>query len=110
MRGLSGPDRAIGQDQFDVSRGAKEPPVVDQGRDAGRAGAGGGDRNRRQDRVARGEAGRDMFGRTSQEAREEDDNWQLYRDSAAGRAERVEELEAPRKKAFGAPPKGRDTW
>ena len=39
MRGLSGPDRAIGQDQFDVSRGAKEPPVVDQGRDAGRGDA-----------------------------------------------------------------------
>ena len=139
MRGLSGPTVPINQDQFDVSIGKKDPSILEgtmgDGGD-GMGGGGGGNtalrsgllqsagvapgRNRREDRVARGETGaRDMFGRTADEIKREEQNWLAHREEkrASQRGYDVDgsELgvpqmtEAQKKKAAG-PKKGQDTW
>lgn len=127
MRGLSGPTKPVDQDQFDVSIGKKDPSIL-EGRemtdDASpslrsslmqSAGAGPG-RNRREDRVARGETGRDIFGRTAEEQKREEQNWLAYREQqrASQRGEGSSYLdsmptESKRKKEAG-PKKGHDTW
>ncbi|KAL7548522.1 hypothetical protein ACHAWF_011824, partial [Thalassiosira exigua] len=132
MRGLSGPTKPINQDQFDVSIGKKDPSILEDessGGDPVRTGtlrsgllqdAGqGGQRNRREDRVARGETGRqDMFGRTPEGVKREEENWLAYREerraSQRGGGEvntnaYARQAEANKKKAKG-PPKGQDTW
>lgn len=102
MRGLTGPDKPIRQDEFEISIGRKP-------RDRGRRGAvadskegslrgnlysslGGGrgrQRNTRQGRQQRGERGRgDRFGRTKEELDEEERNWRQYREQQ--RSERKE--------------------
>jgi transcription antitermination factor NusG len=86
MKGLSGPPKPVDQDEFDISIG-KKPKQRENGRtmrkdlyDSARGG-GGGDRNRRQDRISRGETGgKDIFGRTEQEASEEEQNWRQFRE------------------------------
>lgn len=131
MRGLSGPTVPINQDQFDVSIGKKDPSILEDssGDNAARTGsirsgllqsAGHEQRNRREDRVARGETGnRDMFGRTTDDIKKEEQNWLAYREekragqrgagsdlsTSAGQTE----TKAKKEKAKG-PPKGKDTW
>jgi len=107
MIGLTGPDGPIGQDDFDVSIGKKPKDFLDgNSRGGGRslrsnlmsnvrgAGAGAGvgagygsSRNRRQDRMSRGQTGRslDAFGRTKQEAKDEESNWKKFRESQRSR-------------------------
>eukprot|EP00984_Skeletonema_dohrnii_P008734 scaffold3263_cov121-Skeletonema_dohrnii-CCMP3373.AAC.3 len=124
MRGLSGPTVPVDQEQFEVSIGKRAPP--EENSRAGEAsmrsgllqGAGAGpDRNRRQDRVARGETGRDMFGRSADEIKKEEENWLAYREERranqrGGPAESSPSFavtEAKKKVAQG-PKKGQDTW
>ena len=80
MKGLTGPNQPVMQDDFDVSIG--KPPKSREGREGSNFGGGGrGDRNRRQDRMSRGERGnRDIHGRTEQEQKEEEDNWRTFRE------------------------------
>jgi hypothetical protein len=123
MRGLSGPTKPINQDMFDVSIGKKDASVL---RDSGdfensrdgrssllqSAGADPG-RNRRQDRIARGETGRDLFGRTAEEIKQEEANWLAYREEkrASQRAgPAVTETAPKKKKKEDGPMKGHDTW
>mmetsp|Transcript_8805 Transcript_8805/g.16075 ORF Transcript_8805/g.16075 Transcript_8805/m.16075 type:complete len:740 (-) Transcript_8805:72-2291(-) len=89
MRGMSGPTVPVDQDQFDVSIGKKDPTTLEGpagGNMPERSGlmqnAGSGpERNRREDRVARGETGsRDMLGRTPAEMKTEEQNWLAYRE------------------------------
>jgi hypothetical protein len=123
MRGLSGPTKPIDQDQFDVSMGTKDPSILrndadfEDSRD-GRtrllqsAGA-GPDRNRKQDRIARGETGKDLFGRTPEEIKQEEANWLAYREEKRANqraAPVVAETPAKKKKAADGPAKGHDTW
>ncbi|KAL9181209.1 hypothetical protein ACHAXT_010014 [Thalassiosira profunda] len=131
MRGMSGPTQPINQDQFDVSIGKKDPSILEDtsGMDERSmrsglmqsAGAAPG-RNRREDRVARGETGRDMFGRNAADVKKEEENWLAYREEqrAGGRGGRgdeansvpahvVAQTEAKKSKAAG-PKKGQDTW
>jgi len=124
MRGMSGPTAPIDQDQFDVSIGKKDPSVLEaassdderQQRSGLMQSAGyGPGRNRREDRVARGETGGDMFGRNPEDARREEQNWLEYREKQrAGQREgdsnMAEEVMAPKKKKKEGPPKGQDTW
>ena len=121
MRGLSGPTKPIDQDQFDVSIGKKDASVLSDDTREGRAGllqsAGAGDsgRNRRQDRIARGETGRDLFGRTPEEIKQEEANWLAYREEKrAGQraAPTITEVAATKtkKKKEEGPKKGHDTW
>ena len=144
LRGLSGPTTPIDQDQFDVSIGKKDPESVIEGRFssssndmpisslrsglmqsvAGAASSSG--RNRREDRVARGETNRDAFGRSVEEIRKEEQNWLAYReekrvsggssistsssggsDSANAETRMKERLI---KKSKDGPKKGQDTW
>ncbi len=81
MKGLTGPSAPVNQDQFDVSIG-KRPQSRDKGGRGLRSSLGGGDtRMRRQDRINRGERGnRDLYGRTEEEMKEEEDNWRHYRE------------------------------
>jgi len=136
MRGLSGPTVPINQDQFDVSIGKKDASELEVPMDGDGTGGGGGGsgalrsslmqdagiasgRNRREDRVARGENGaRDMFGRSADEIKREEENWLAYREEKRA-SQRVignselndmpEATEAQKLKAMG-PKKGRDTW
>ena len=141
MKGLSGPTQPINQDQFDVSIGKKDPSelegtMMDGGGDNS-YGSGSGTmrsgllqsagiapgRNRREDRVARGETGnRDLFGRSADEIKKEEQNWLAYREeqranSRGGQSgggdsqfDMLPDLtEAQKKKAMG-PKKGQDTW
>jgi transcription antitermination factor NusG len=84
MKGLTGPTRAINQDEFDTSIGKKKPRRDTYGTTrSDLMGSMNGDRRmRRQDRISRGEAGgkRDGFGRTEQEIKEEEENWRLFRE------------------------------
>eukprot|EP00551_Chaetoceros_affinis_P011046 CAMPEP_0203665486 /NCGR_PEP_ID=MMETSP0090-20130426/2694_1 /ASSEMBLY_ACC=CAM_ASM_001088 /TAXON_ID=426623 /ORGANISM="Chaetoceros affinis, Strain CCMP159" /LENGTH=682 /DNA_ID=CAMNT_0050529057 /DNA_START=94 /DNA_END=2142 /DNA_ORIENTATION=+ len=84
MKGLTGPTTPILQDEFDVSIGKKPRSQglrSDLSRSTRLGGLGGGGRNRRQDRVNRGETGeRDLFGRSSQEMAEEEENWRQFRE------------------------------
>ena len=131
LRGLSGPTTPIDQDQFDVSIGKKDPESdVSSLRSglmqsvAGAASSSG--RNRREDRVARGETNRDAFGRSVEELRKEEQNWLAYReekrvsggsststsssggsDSANAETRMKERLI---KKSKDGPKKGQDTW
>jgi len=127
MRGMSGPTAPINQDQFDVSIGKKDPPMESSFGDDGGAPQTSGllqnagiapGRNRREDRVARGETGpRDMFGRTAEDMKKEEQNWLEYREkqrAGQGGGERdvdaaAEQVVQPKKKKDG-PPKGKDTW
>ncbi|KAL7536269.1 hypothetical protein ACHAXR_007035 [Thalassiosira sp. AJA248-18] len=136
MRGLSGPTTPINQDQFDVSIGKKDPSVL-EGRpseeDMGRTGSISSSllqnagvapgRNRREDRVARGETGnRDMFGRSSEDIKKEEENWLAYREEKragqrggerGGSGDPVEQVEPVKREKFAPPkghPKGKDTW
>lgn len=96
MRGLSGPTVPVDQDQFDVSIGAKDPSELESpmGGESGlRSGlmqdAGDrGQRNRREDRVARGDTGgiRDAYGRNVDEVKKEEDNWLAYREQQRANA------------------------
>ena len=121
MRGLSGPTKPIDQDQFDVSIGKKDASILSDETREGRSGllqsAGAGDsgRNRRQDRIARGETGRDLFGRTPEEIKQEEANWLAYREEkrAGQRAAPAVTEAAPtktKKKKEEGPKKGHDTW
>ena len=136
MRGFSGPTVPINQDQFDVSIGKKDPSILESGHmgegdSSGSnasmrssllqsAGAGPSGRNRREDRIARGETGnnRDVFGRSSEDIKREEQNWLAYReerradgsnnnpsDSAA-----ASQQSEPVKKKKEGPKKGQDTW
>ena len=80
MKGLTGPNQPVMQDDFDVSIGKK--PTARERRDRNDFGGGrGGERNRRQDRMSRGERGnRDLHGRTEQEQKEEEENWRTFRE------------------------------
>lgn len=124
MRGLSGPTVPVDQEQFEVSIGKREPREEDSpGGEAElrsgllqSAGSGPG-RNRRQDRIARGETGRDMFGRSADEIKREEENWLAYREErrANQRGGSVDTsasfavTETKKKKEQG-PKKGQDTW
>ena len=128
MRGLSGPTVPINQDQFDVSIGKKDPSILEGramddnvGRDSTlrsslmqNAGVAPG-RNRREDRVARGETGnRDMFGRSADDIKKEEENWLAYREqqraSQRGGQQPAEQQVEIKKKKKDGPPKGKDTW
>eukprot|EP00578_Thalassiosira_sp_NH16_P024139 CAMPEP_0181099338 /NCGR_PEP_ID=MMETSP1071-20121207/12607_1 /TAXON_ID=35127 /ORGANISM="Thalassiosira sp., Strain NH16" /LENGTH=806 /DNA_ID=CAMNT_0023181995 /DNA_START=146 /DNA_END=2566 /DNA_ORIENTATION=+ len=138
MRGLSGPTTPINQDQFDVSIGKKDPSILEgrpmsddenMGRTSSlrsdlsqNAGYGQG-RNRRQDRVARGETGnRDMFGRSSEDIKKEEQNWLAYREEqravqrggggvGGGDSNMPAVVETEAKKRWEkGPKKGQDTW
>lgn len=93
-KGLSG-RATIGQDQFDVSIGKKAEPKEWDAKKNDRGGRGlnsnamgsvsgvkgNNDRARKQDRQSRGESGRkDMYGRSEGEAKQEEKNWQLFRE------------------------------
>jgi len=95
IRGLGGPTGAIGQDQFDISIGKKEAPreYDAQNKDQRKnlnsnvmgsvSGVGGNNgRARREDRTSRGERGgrTDMYGRDEKEAKQEERNWNEYRE------------------------------
>lgn len=86
MKGLTGPSMPVNQDEFDVSIG-KRPTNRDLGGRGtrstlmGSVGGGSGTRMRRQDRINRGERGnRDLYGRTDQEIKEEEENWRQFRE------------------------------
>lgn len=139
LRGLSGPTAPIDQDQFDVSIGKKDPASVIEGRFSSNdmpvsslrsglmqsvAGTALSGRNRREDRVARGETNRDAFGRGVEEIRKEEQNWLAYREekrgisgsstttSGGGDSANAESRMKERliKKAKDGPKKGQDTW
>jgi len=83
MKGLGGPASAVSQDEFDVSIGKSPKPRETRGRQRNdlHDSMGTGDRRmRRQDRVNRGEAGKDMLGRSNQEKEEEEQNWRQFRE------------------------------
>jgi transcription antitermination factor NusG len=123
MRGLGGPTKPIDQDQFDVSMGTKDPSILRDNVDfedsrVGRtsllqSSGSGPDRNRKQDRIARGETGKDLFGRTPEEIKQEEANWLAYREEKRANqraAPVVAETPAKKKKAVDGPAKGHDTW
>ncbi len=134
MRGLSGPTTPINQDQFDVSIGKKDPSILEGPMDGDSnmigsgdgaslrsgllqsAGAGGPGRNRREDRIARGETGnRDLFGRSAEDIKREEQNWLAYREQQrAGGSSSLGGTNAgqpePVKKKKEGPKKGEDTW
>lgn len=120
MRGLSGPTKPINQDQFDVSIGKKDASILREDFEESRDGrssllqsAGAGpDRNRRQDRIARGETGRDLFGRTPEEIKREEANWLAYREEKRANQRAAPVIpDTPQKKMKAeGPAKGQDTW
>lgn len=92
MRGMSGPTVPVSQDQFDVSIGKKDPSELEGFGDGmgapsalrsglmQSAGVAPG-RNRREDRIARGDTGsRDMLGRSAEDIKQEEANWLAYRE------------------------------
>ncbi|KAL7489756.1 hypothetical protein ACHAW6_015426 [Cyclotella cf. meneghiniana] len=119
MRGFTGPTAPINQDQFDVSIGKKDPSVSEDTsqRRSGllqSAGISPG-RNRRQDRIARGETGRDLFGRTPEEIKREEEHWLAYREEKRasqrdGLASFNSDTASTKKKMQDGPKKGHDTW
>lgn len=124
MRGLSGPTVPVDQEQFEISIGKRAPPEEDSraGEASMRSGllqSAGAEpgRNRRQDRVARGETGRDMFGRSADEIKREEENWLAYREERranqrggpADASPSFAVTETKKKKEQG-PKKGQDTW
>ncbi|KAL3801044.1 hypothetical protein HJC23_002337 [Cyclotella cryptica] len=119
MRGFTGPSSPINQDQFDVSIGKKDPSILEntsEGKSGLLQSAGmGAGRNRRQDRIARGETGRDLFGRTPEEIKREEENWLAYREEKrasqrGGVASFNSDAAATKKKVQDGPKKGHDTW
>jgi len=86
MRGLDGPVKPINQDLFDESRGVgkRQKSFDNKGGKAMRSALMGGvkgarpDRNRRQDRVQRGERGNDRL-TNEQQMRQEKDTWEKYK-------------------------------
>jgi transcription antitermination factor NusG len=137
MRGFSGPTAPINQDQFDVSIGKADPSilkgslangdtnVLGSGGSASMrssllqsAGAGPSGRNRREDRIARGETGikRDIYGRNPEDMKREEQNWLAYREEQrAGGSSNVSSTTTsaqlkPVKKKNDGPKKGQDTW
>lgn len=124
MRGLSGPTVPIDQEQFEISIGKRAPreedsPTTDFELRSGllkSAGSGHG-RNRREDRIARGETGRDMFGRSADEIKREEENWLAYREERRASQRRGSAdmnasypLTETKKKKEQGPKKGHDTW
>jgi hypothetical protein len=93
LRGLSGPTKPISQEQFDAGgegyteRGAQRGgPGSNLRNDLMNSFGGSGDRNRREDRVARGDAlKRDLFGRSDGERKREERNWKQHQDRQPGR-------------------------
>lgn len=84
MKGLGGPMSPVSQDEFDISIG-KRPKREQNSRslrnDLYNSMGGRGQRNRREDRINRGErSSKDRFGRTDQEMAEEEQNWRQYRE------------------------------
>ena len=80
MKGLGGPAAPVGQDDFDVSIGKKPRSRENSRGDLYKNATGGaGGRNRRQDRIARGEGG-DIFGRSEQQIQQEEQNWRQFRE------------------------------
>lgn len=124
MRGLSGPTAPVDQEQFEISIGKRAPSEEDSR--AGEADLRSGllqsagsepGRNRRQDRVARGETGRDMFGRTADEMKREEENWLAYREERRANqrggpadANASFAVTETKKKKEQGPKKGHDTW
>jgi len=96
LKGLTGPDGPIRQDDFDVSIGKKPKDYQKRGSVDDRSGrslrndlynsmgggGGGGNRNTRADRQARGARGNrdDRFGRSDAQLEEEERNWREYRE------------------------------
>jgi len=122
MRGMSGPDKPITQDQFDVGIGKKDASILQDNFEETRDGkstllqssGAGPTRNRKQDRIARGETGKDLFGRTPEEIKQEEANWLAYREEKRA-TQRVESAvtDSPAiktKKKEDGPKKGHDTW
>ena len=121
MRGMSGPDKPITQDQFDVSIGKKDASVLQDDFDTRdgkstlvQSSGAGPTRNRKQDRIARGETGKDLFGRTPEEIKQEEANWLAYREEKRA-TQRVESTvtDSPtikEKIKEDGPKKGHDTW
>jgi len=81
MKGLGGPAAPVSQDEFDVSIGIK-PKERENGRgDLLNKTGGPGQRNRREDRISRGESGKkDILGRTEQTVADEEQNWRQFRE------------------------------
>lgn len=133
LRGLTGPTVPIDQDQFDISIGRKYPiSTVLEGSSLRSgllqsAGAAPG-RNRREDRVARGETNRDAYGRSAEDIRKEEQNWLAYREEKRGTggggggvggggggggdraSTEIRMKEKIMKKTMEKPKKGQDTW
>lgn len=121
MRGMSGPDKPITQDQFDVSIGKKDASVLQDDFDTRdgkstlvQSSGAGPTRNRKQDRIARGETGKDLFGRTPEEIKQEEANWLAYREEKRV-TQRIESTvtDSPtikEKIKEDGPKKGHDTW
>lgn len=82
--GLQGPERSISQEEFNKQMGL--PPPRRRGDQPNRNGiAARGEvqqRNRRQDRAARSNNGRDMFGRSDEEVKSESELWDAFQDSS----------------------------
>lgn len=136
MKGFSGPTTPINQDQFDVSIGKKDPSILERPMDGDNnvigsigsasmrssllqsAGAGPPGRNRREDRIARGETSsnaRDVFGRSPEDVKREEQNWLAYREEqrAGGSRNLIANSSGqpePVKKKKEGPKKGQDTW
>jgi len=81
MKGLGGPAIPVSQDEFDVSIG-KKPKERDNSRgDLLKKTGGPGQRNRREDRISRGESGKkDILGRSEQTVADEEQNWRQFRE------------------------------
>jgi len=85
LKGLSGPSQPITQRDFDGDRDGGRgggPDPFDDRRGGISFGGPGAGRNRRQDRVANrfSKQDRDFFGRTEEQRRREERNWNWYKD------------------------------
>lgn len=84
MKGLGGPMSPVSQEEFDVSIGKRTSRERNSGslrNDLYSSMNGRGQRNRREDRVNRGErSNKDRFGKSDQEMAEEEQNWRQYRE------------------------------
>ena len=88
LRGLSGPSQPITQEEFDGPRDRYDYEGSRPGdlrRSLTRNLKGGNTRNRRQDRVARSYNDNDLFGRSDEERRREERNWNWYQDKQQSR-------------------------
>ena len=92
LKGLQGPTQPITQHDFDnpgrgdnrFESGVRRGPATFRGDLMSNVKGTGGPRNRRQDRIQRGQAG-DFFGRTEDERRREERNWDRYKENKRGK-------------------------